>query len=187
MQPDRSIVANETVSALSPASDLAVSPETNHLPAGNDTVLSASNAIAPKLFNGKSPKRAWLAAHKFDGADFTSQGPQHSFEDITHRALPSRDSFESPSRLRGSLSSFSPPPGKAPRSGRDVLVAIALAGFLVVGLKTFSRGVWHDKVVTEDQQGRHSRQEPSITKSKIESAKHAAVPSVTEADKALRI
>jgi cyclophilin family peptidyl-prolyl cis-trans isomerase len=72
--------------------------------------------------------------------------------------------------------------GKAARSGRDILVAIAVAAVLVVGLKTFSSGAWHGKAVIEDQQSHHRHQKPTETISKIKSAKAAAVPSVKEAD-----
>lgn len=72
--------------------------------------------------------------------------------------------------------------GKAARSGKDILVAIAVAAVLVVGLKTFSSGAWHGKAIIEDQQSHSRYQQPAEIKSKIKSTKAAAVPSVEDAD-----
>ena len=108
MQPNKSIIANETSSACTPASELAVSPNSNDPYAGdvpyelavspksNDpsagdvTAVSASNIndTSPEPIEGKPPDQAWLAEHKFDGVDFT---------------LPSPDSSEGPFHLRRRL------------------------------------------------------------------------------------
>jgi cyclophilin family peptidyl-prolyl cis-trans isomerase len=72
--------------------------------------------------------------------------------------------------------------GKASSSGKDILVAIAVAAVLIVGLKTFSSGAWHGKAAIDDQQGHHHRQQPMETKSKIKSTKAASIPLIKEAD-----
>jgi hypothetical protein len=112
MQPNKSIIANETSSAFTPASELAVSPKSlpyagdvpyedvpyelavspksNDPSAGDVTAVSASNSndTPLKTIKGKPPDQAWLAEHKFDGVDFT---------------LPSPDSSEGPFHLRRRL------------------------------------------------------------------------------------
>jgi cyclophilin family peptidyl-prolyl cis-trans isomerase len=69
--------------------------------------------------------------------------------------------------------------GKAARTSRDIIIAIAVAAVLIVSLKTFSTSPWHGKAAMEDQQGRHRRQQPPNTKAK--SAEAAAAPLVKEA------
>jgi cyclophilin family peptidyl-prolyl cis-trans isomerase len=71
--------------------------------------------------------------------------------------------------------------GKAARSSRDIIIAIAVTAVLVVSLKTFSTSPWHGKAVMEDQQGHHPRHQPPKTMAKsVEAA--AAPPLVEEAD-----
>ena len=71
--------------------------------------------------------------------------------------------------------------GKASRSTRDIIVTIAVAAVLVVGLKTFSTSPWHGKAVMEDQQGHHRRHQP--LKTTVKSVEAAADPLVEEADR----
>jgi hypothetical protein len=88
MRPHKSIVANETVFAFAPAApELDLPPQSNAPPVGDvNTAVSASNAVAREPIKGRPPKQAWLAAHKFDGVDFTLPTPD-SFEDPSHRSL----------------------------------------------------------------------------------------------------
>lgn len=86
MQPDKSIIANETGSAFTPALELAVSPESNDPSAGDVAAVSASNVTAPEPIKGKPPKQAWLAKHKFDGVNFTLPSPDSS-RDPSHRSI----------------------------------------------------------------------------------------------------
>ena len=70
--------------------------------------------------------------------------------------------------------------GKAARSSKDIIIAIAVTAVLVVSLKTFSTSPWHGQAVMEDQQGNHPRQQPPKTMAKsVEAA--AAPPLVEEA------
>ena len=71
--------------------------------------------------------------------------------------------------------------GKAARSSRDIIIAIAVSAVLVVSLKTFSTSPWHGKAVVEDQQGHHPRQQPPKTMAK--SVEAAAAPLVEGVDR----
>ena len=106
MQPNKSIIANETSSAFTPASELAVSPNSNDPYAGdvpyelavspksNDpsagdvTAVSASNVIPPEPIEGKPPNQAWLAKHQFDGVDFTLPNPDSESNDPSAGDVP---------------------------------------------------------------------------------------------------
>jgi hypothetical protein len=108
MQPNKSIIANETSSACTPASELAVSPNSNDPYAGdvpyelavspksNDpsagdvTAVSASNSndTPPKPIKGKPPNQAWLAKHQFDGVDFSLPSPDSESDDPSAGDVP---------------------------------------------------------------------------------------------------
>ena len=71
--------------------------------------------------------------------------------------------------------------GKAARSSRDIIIAIAVSAVLVISLKTFLTSPWHGKAVMEDQQGHHPRHQPPKTMAK--SVEAAAAPLVDGVDR----
>ena len=71
--------------------------------------------------------------------------------------------------------------GKAARSSRDIIIAIAVSAILVVSLKTFSTSPWYGKAVVEDQQGHKPCQQPPKTMAK--SVEAAAAPLVDGVDR----
>ena len=71
--------------------------------------------------------------------------------------------------------------GKAARSSRDIIIAIAVSAVLVVSLNTFSTSPWHGKAIVEDQQGHKPRQQPP--KMMAKSVEAAAAPLVDGVDR----